>query len=172
VADPTRGITSSDLRRVVREALRQGWRWGGFTGTTHARIVWKTGELVTFGTTPSVASWKTTASEIERISGVVVWRKGNHKRSHKSIKPSGFSLDAAHRECASWHGVHDDDIDRLREKRDELIASCQRFARSRHTLHGIPKLLDRIDAIERRLRSLGQDVDSFDPFSLADSETS
>lgn len=100
MTDPTRGITCPDARRVVREALRNGWEFGGFTGSTHAYIVWPaTGERLGFGTTPSVASWKTLATEIRKVSGLEVWRKGNRKRSRKPPQFTGFSMDAARREA-------------------------------------------------------------------------
>lgn len=87
MSDPTRGITCSDMRRVVREALRGGWEWVRWTGTTHAEIRWPaTGDVLRFGSTPSVASWKSLATDIRRISGVQVWRKGNRKRSRKSTR--------------------------------------------------------------------------------------
>jgi len=167
MSDPTRGITCSDMRRVVRAALHNGWQWGGFTGTTHAKLIWpKTHELVTFGLTPSVASWKSVATDIKRVSGVEVWHKGNRKRSRKADQLTGFSLDAARRECKSWHGDHDEDVDALRAQHDELIERCRELAARRHQLREIPPLLKRIACIEKRLRALSQPIDEFDPFTL------
>jgi len=133
--DPTAGITCSDLRRVVREALHNGWQWGGMTGTTHARIVWPpTGEAITFGMTPGVASWKTTATLIQRASGVEVWRKGNRKRSRKAFKASGFTVDAARRETRQWHDRYGAEVERLRERHaalcEELDAAVSSGKRS------------------------------------------
>jgi hypothetical protein len=80
------------MRRTVREALAAGWRWDGFSGTTHARIVWpETGDRLSFGTTPSVASWKSLANDIKKVSGVETWRKGNRKRSRKAIEVAGYN---------------------------------------------------------------------------------
>lgn len=91
MSDPTRGITCPDMRRVIREALASGWKWDGFTGSTHARIKWpKTGAVCVFGTTPSVASWKSLATDIQKHSGVTVWRKGNRKKSRKKAEVSGY----------------------------------------------------------------------------------
>lgn len=166
--DHTRGITCPDMRRVVREALAHGWKWDGWTGTTHARITWPpTGEHLQFGSTPSVASWKSLASDIHRISGVVVWRKGNHKRSRKAVKPSGFSIEAAHRDQQQWHGVHGADVEALVTERADLVERCRELAQRRHNLRAIPPLLDRIAAIETRLLDLHQPVQPFDPYSLA-----
>lgn len=170
-ADPTRGISCPDTRRVVREALRQGWEWAGWTGTTHIKIVWpKTGAHLSFGSTPSVGSWKATARDIERASGIVVWRRGNRKRSHKAFKPSGFSVELACKERTSWHVSNDDTIEELTSQRDELIELCRSHAQRRGTLREIPPLLGRINAIELRLRAMGQPVETFDPFTLTESE--
>lgn len=117
--DPARGITCPDARRVVREALANGWEWGGYTGSTHAFIVWPaTGERLTFGATPSVASWKSLATDIKRVSGVEVWRKGNRKRSRKADQLTGFDLDAARREAAE------------RQRERDRIAAMQAAARA------------------------------------------
>jgi hypothetical protein len=156
------------MRRVVREALHKGWAWGGWTGTTHARLLWPpTGEAVTFGCTPSLASWKSLATDIQRVSGVTVWRKGNRKRSRKAYKPSGFSVAIAAHETATWHGLHDKDVQALHAERVDLITQCQQRAQHRDQLRGIPPLLERIAAIEQRLVSLHQHVEPFDPFTLA-----
>ena len=97
MSDPTRGITCPDMRRVVREAVKGGWQFAGWTGTTHARIIWpETGQVLTFGSTPSLASWKTLATDIKEASGVEVWRKGNRKRSRKAVEVSGFSPSATY----------------------------------------------------------------------------
>lgn len=97
--DPTRGITCPDMRRVIRAALHGGWMWLGMSGTTHARIQWTDGTVKSFGTTPGVASWKTVATEIQNVSGVTVWRKGNKRRSRRADQTSGFDLEAAAREA-------------------------------------------------------------------------
>lgn len=99
-----RGITCPDMTRVVREALSSGWEWVGFTGTTHAQIVWPdTGKVLRFGTTPGVASWKSLARDIERESGVTVWRKGNRKRSRKNFAAPDQQVEAARRRHAQQH---------------------------------------------------------------------
>ena len=118
--DPTRGITCPDMRRVIRAALNEGWIWLGMTGTTHARIQWKDGTTKSFGTTPGVASWKTVATEIQRISGVTVWRKGNRRRSRKADQTSGFDLEAATREARERQAA--------RDAEDERTASIRRAA--------------------------------------------
>lgn len=167
MSDPTRGITCPDMRRVVREALHNGWTWDGFSGTTHARIVWpKTGDRLTFGLTPSVASWKSLATDIRRVSGVQVWRKGNHKRSRKKVTTSGFSIDVARKETRTWHESHDADIAALLDERERHIGACRQAARRRHSLPLIPPLLDVIAHVEKRLAHLGNPVEPFDPFTL------
>lgn len=151
-----RGITCPDMTRVVREALAGGWEWAGFSGTTHAQIRWPaTGDVLRFGTTPSVASWKSMATDVERVSGLVVWRRGNHKRSRKAIRPSGFVLTRAPETPASG------EIDALNAKHDqqraewaELVANPTRESASRARA-----LLPEIDATEQRLRALHQPVD-------------
>lgn len=85
------------MRRVVREALRGGWEFAGWTGATHAKITWPaTGQVLTFGATPSLASWKTLATDVKKASGVEVWRKGNRKRSRKAAQVSGFNPSASY----------------------------------------------------------------------------
>lgn len=106
------------MRRVIRAALHGGWIWIGMTGTTHAKIQWTDGTTKTFGTTPGVASWKTVATEIQRISGVTVWRKGNKRRSRRADQTTGFDLEAATREA------------RARREEDERTASIRRAAYS------------------------------------------
>lgn len=100
------------MRRVIRAAIHGGWIWLGMSGTTHARIQWTDGTIKSFGTTPSVASWKTVATEIQRISGVTVWRKGNKRRSRKAVQTSGFDLDAAIQEARAREAFRDAEDDR------------------------------------------------------------
>lgn len=156
------------MRRVVREALHAGWEWGGFTGTTHARIVWPaTGEHVAFGTTPSVASWKSLATRIEKLSGVVTHRKGNKRRSRKAVKPSGFTLTAANADAVAWHEAHDGEVHELLDRRERLIGRCRELARNRARLRDIPEQLLTIKHLEDELRRKCIPVTPFDPFTLA-----
>lgn len=98
MSDPIRGITCPDMRRVVRDAMKSGWEFVGWSGTTHAIIEWpKTGERLTFGSTPGVASWKTLATDIKRTSGVEVWRKGNRKKSRKTFHDIDPAVEAQRR---------------------------------------------------------------------------
>jgi len=167
MSDPTRGITCPDMRRVVREALHKGWEWDGWTGTTHARIVWPpTGDALTFGATPSLASWKSLATDIHRVSGITVWRKGNHKRSRKPVSRSGFTIERAKAEQAQWHQSFGNTVEELVDARDRLIARCRELAQDRGTLRNIPTVLDHIAAVEAQLREFHQPVEPFDPFTL------
>lgn len=87
-----KGITNADMSRVVNETLRhRDWTYDGLSGTTHGILRHiPTGAVVTFGTTPGRSSWKTVANEVERVSGVVVWRKGSHKTSRRRVAASGY----------------------------------------------------------------------------------
>lgn len=171
MSDPTRGITCPDMRRVVREAISGGWVFDGWTGTTHAAIRWpKTGARLTFGSTPSVASWKTLATDIEKASGVKVWRKGNRKRSRKADALTGFSIDAARRESRTFHSAWGSSIQSLTEERDELVAAIYEAAADgrRDHLRGIAPRLARVAEIERVLADdFHQPVERFDPHDLA-----
>ncbi len=167
--DQLRGITSPDLTKVVRTALQSGWEWIGFTGTTHASIAWpKTGEKVTFGTTPGVASWKTTATEIEKISGVKVWHKGNKKRSRKAFRPSGYNMYAAHQENSSWNSRWGDKVDELHGELHMHITEFSRIAhqrsQSRTDINRAAWLLRQIRTLETKLgEDFHQQVEPFDP---------
>jgi len=157
--DPTKGITCPDMRRVIREALHKGWVWDGFSGTTHGRILWpKTGAHLAFGLTPSLASWKTVATDIQKTSGVEVWRKGNRKRSRKPFRPSGYDAAHAARERAAWHDTWGDEVDALREAHarlsaelDGLIVSGTRadVERFRHAYQEIHDVEDRLEQLHQ-----------------------
>ncbi len=126
------------MRRVVRAALSGGWQWDGWSGTTHARITWPaTGEVLSFGATPSVASWKTLATEIRRVSGVEVWRKGNRKRSRKAPQVSGFDPSATYRSAASSQVA-------------DLIASWRRYDDALAALEALGALATRDQIAEAR----------------------
>ena len=158
------------MRRVVRSALSSGWRWLGWSGTTHAQIQWPdSGAVLRFGCTPSVASWKTLATDIKKASGVEVWRKGNRKRSRRADDVSGFDIARARREAAAFHDAWDEQIDGLSDEREQLIARCYHDATSgaRADIHRIGRSLARIRVIEQRLRDeFHQPVEPFDPTTL------
>jgi len=154
MSDPTRGITCSDMRRIVREALAGGWEWAGIDGRTHARIVWKDGTELRFGCTPSLASWKSTATDIERVSGITVWRRGNKKRSRKAIATSGFNQTYRSESAAAVS----DEAARLREEWEQienyLLACVSTGSRPNDALQ---KALRR-QAIAERLRDMYQPI--------------
>lgn len=81
-------IQCPDTRRVMREALDKGWEWVGYTKSGHVEIRWPaTGALLHCATTPSDRnSWKQFARNIEQVSGLLVVRKGNRRRSKKSTR--------------------------------------------------------------------------------------
>lgn len=171
MADNLRGITSPDLTKIIRAALQQGWEWLGFTGTTHAAIRWpQTGEKVTFGTTPGVASWKTTATEIEKISGVKVWHKGNRKRSRRAMSGSGFDLYSVRRENHRWNSQWGDRVDQLQRDREDYIAEFHQIVtqriQTRTDINRAAELLRRIAGVEADLESFHQPVDRFDPVAV------
>lgn len=158
-----RGITSPDLTRVIRAALQGGWEWVGHTGTTHAQIQWPpTGEKITFGLTPSVGSWKTTATEIKRISGVEVWAKGNRRRSRKATRPSGFNLYSNSHSQDQWR-------DRLEELHGDLhryIVEFEDIVEGRTSRSDVGRakwLLREIRRIEDELEVHHQPVKRFQP---------
>lgn len=156
--DPTRGITCPDMRRVVREALKGGWRFAGWTGTTHALIEWPpTGERLTFGSTPGVASWKTLATDIARVSGVEVWRKGNRRRSRKAFRPSGFSV------SATYSNPTQRTVDRLVDewrRLDDVIATFEAIgdAATRSMVDQVRSAVYRRAEIETELTALHQPI--------------
>lgn len=82
-------IRCPETRRVMRAALDQGWEWIGYTKSGHVEIRWPaTDALLHCATTPSDRNaLKQFARNIEQVSGVVTYRKGNHRRSKKSTKP-------------------------------------------------------------------------------------
>ncbi len=169
MSDNLRGITSPDLTKVVRAALQHGWKWTGINGTTHAAIVWPaTGEKVTFGTTPGVASWKTTATEIERISGVKVWHKGNRKRSRKAVRPSGFNMYASSQANSRWSDRWGDVVDELEGELHMHITEFNRIreksGQTRADINRAAELIRKIRHIESRLEDdFHQPVDRFEP---------
>ena len=128
MSDPTSGITCPDMRRVVREALRNGWVWDGWTGTTHARIRWpETGDRLVFGSTPGLASWKSLATDIRKTSGVEVWRKGNRKRSRKADQTTGFDVGRAARETAAWGDQWGEHLEQTRQRHADAVAELDRL---------------------------------------------
>lgn len=86
-------------RHVMREALNAGWEWIGYTKGGHVEIRWpENGALIHCATTPSDPnSWKAFAKEIERVSGVEVWRKGNRRRSRRRTNGADVQVQAARR---------------------------------------------------------------------------
>jgi len=125
VADPTSGITCPDMRRIVREAIKGGWVFVRWTGTNHAEIQWPpTGQVLRFGATPSVASWKSLATEITKVSGVEVWRKGNRKRSRKGYTTVDPQVEAARVKHQSTYALR-----LARERQARALAAAERKRR-------------------------------------------
>lgn len=95
------GITCSDTRRVVQAALDADcWEWGGLNGGGHGRLVHiPTGTVLTFGLTPRVASWKSLATDIKRVSGVEVWRKGSRKPGRRRAEAAESKRTQAERKA-------------------------------------------------------------------------
>lgn len=134
MSNPIRGVQCSDTKRVLQAALDNGWTFAGWSGTTHGAIEWPaTGERVTFGTTPSDRNgWKKIASQIHRISGVEVWRRGNKKPSRKAPQLTGYDPSAARRESLAREQRHHAELMRQARIRDayELVAELAYAARN------------------------------------------
>ena len=83
-----RGITCGNTRRTVEGALNDPrWVYDGVAGKGHGRLRWMpTNEVVVFSLTPSDRnSWRNTARDIERISGVRPVPKGNRKPGRMKV---------------------------------------------------------------------------------------
>lgn len=159
-----------EQRELVELATQLGFTFIGYDGRGHIDLRHHNGGHVSLPATPSEYRGRRNAiAQLERVSGQKLART-HHRRSHKSIKPSGFSVELACKERASWHVSNDSTIDELMTQRDELIELAHTHAQRRGTLRAIPPLLDRINAIEQRLRLMGQPVETFDPFTLTDTE--
>lgn len=168
MSDVASGITCPDTRRIVRAAIEGGWVWEGWTASTHGRLRWPaTGDRITVACTPGSASWKSLATDVQRISGVQVWRKGNRKRSRKAPQLSGFSLDSARREVSVWDGAWGGHVEELRAQREagvnELRALLARGDRG--AALQARKVLDNVRHAEDELTKLHHPVA---PFSMAD----
>lgn len=141
-----RGITCPDMTKIIRAALEQGWEWHGFTGGTHAQIRWpKSGAIVRFGTTPSVASWKSVSTEIERLSGVTTWRRGNRKRSRKNFAAVDPQVEGARKKYAAEHAERLEaaysERERARMTEAQRRADAQRTAQSERRRREIEELM-------------------------------
>lgn len=158
------GYSKADLVEVA-EAL--GFTYDGLDGRGHLRFRHSNGQVTSLASTPSeYRGFRNAQLLLERISGQKLPRV-RKRRSHKACKPSGFSIEAAHRDQQQWHGVHDNDVAALLAEHAALVERCQQLAQRRHSLRSIPPLLERIAAIETRLLDLHQQVERFDPYSLA-----
>lgn len=159
-----------EQRELVDIAARLGFKYVGLDGGGHIELKHENGTHVTLAATPSEYRGRANAiALLERIAGRKLPRV-RQRRSRKAQKPSGFSIDVACREHASWHVDNDSTIDQLITEREELIELCRQHAQRRGMLRAIPPLLDHVNAIEKRLRLMGQPVETFDPFTLSTSE--
>lgn len=159
-----------EQREIVQLAQQLDFKLVGSTGGGHIELKHRSGQRVTIAATPSEYRGRAnTIALLERIAGRKLPR-ARHKRSHKSAQLSGFALDTASAESKSWHAAHDCDVDALRAQRDAAINRARAHAQRRDELRLIPPLLTRITQIEKRLRAMGQPVETFDPFTLSESE--
>ncbi len=175
-----RGITQKDLKQVVAKAFSEGWEIDHMRGTTHAVIVWPpTGQTVSFGTTPKNAgSAKTLAREIEAISGVVVVKRHNHRKSRKGNLGSDFSVQDALREQRQRH--EDEvvkNIDRLMEEHTRLVARFVEIAqvipessgdnRKTHIARAaeVMRRLEKVELILKEILPSTTPCPSFDPYN-------
>lgn len=160
----------SDARELIELAKQLGFVFSHVDGHGHVRLVHENGKAASIASTPSDhRSRRNELARLERIAGRKLPRQ-KRRKSHKRIESTGFSVDVAARECNGWHAEHDDEIAELFEQRDDDIAAARQYARSRGQLRLIPPLLTRIAQLEERLRAMGQPVETFDPFSLAETE--
>lgn len=159
---------NTTAREIVALAQQLGFTHDGYDSNGHIVLKLADGRRTSIPSTPrnGVRSRENTIANLERISGRKL-KRVKRRKSHRAMKPSGFSIPAAKRECESWHEAHDAAVDELRRERDELIERARRAAQRRHTLRDIPPLLTRIAEIESRLRDeLHLPVNPFDPYTL------
>ena len=144
-------------REVVQVATEQlGFTFSGYDGSGHIVLTLPDGRRSSIPATPS--DWRgarNSLAGLERLSGRKVPRP-NRKRSHKSFRPSGFSI----------HGTRTDPemtarVEELRACHDEqrrewldLLAHPTRSSACRARA-----LMLEIDATERSLRDLHQPVE-------------
>lgn len=159
---------NSQAREVLRIAEALGFTVDGRDGSGHIRLRHSNGQVTSVPATPSeYRGLRNAQLVLERIAGKRLPRtKRGH--SHKAFRPSGFSIEAAHREQQRWHAICGDDVAALTAERAALVERCQQLAQRRHNLRAIPPLLSRIASIETRLLDLHQPVERFDPYTLAE----
>lgn len=145
MSHPLSAISDPDARRIVAQACQHGWEYTGLTGTNHHAIVHiATGTRLTFSSSPTVASWKSLATDIERVSGRgTVWTKGNRRRSRKNVEHTAF-LDAhTPYKQRKWS-------DDLAQARDDYVGIWERM---RATDHLSKPMRDKLLHLEAFLRT-------------------
>lgn len=98
-------VPSGKYRQIVENALATGeWEKAGIDGKNHGLLRHiPTGKIVTFQ--QGAASHgdrndvRNTASDIEKISGHVVWQRGNRRPSKKRTGGTGFDIELAREEA-------------------------------------------------------------------------
>lgn len=161
-----KAISDSDQREIVKRALDGGWVFSGFTGKNYAKITWPaTGQSLTFGCTPSVASWKTLATDIKRVSGIEVWRKGNRKRSHKADQNTDFDLSTVRKEQSNWHQQWGAFAERLQKEHEELKNQLLALKEegTHKAINEAKLVIRKLAKVEGYLDDLHQPYESFDP---------
>lgn len=160
-------MSTGYVREVVALAESLGFHLvEGCTGSGHLLLEHPNGK-VTLSSTPSEHRGRKNAiATLERVAGKRL-PKANHRRSRKSVKPSGYNPLAAAREGQAWHREHDATVADLLARRDTLVAECRQYAQDRGRLRDIPAHLEAIARIERQLAHMAQPVQPFDPYTLA-----
>lgn len=158
-------------KEVVAIATTQlGFTFEGYDGNGHVVLSLPDGRRTSIPATPSeYRSTRNQLASLERMSGRKLPRV-KAGRSRKADKVSGFSLERAHSESQRWHAAWDDQIERLCQERDRLIAECRESARSgkRDRICLLADAIRRIADIEGELiDTYHQPVERFDPYTLA-----
>jgi hypothetical protein len=93
-------VQCPDTRRCVKEALAGGWEWVGITRQGHLELCWPpTDQRIFSSTTPSSSgSWKHLARDIERVSGLVVWRRAKRRPGKSKAERKAAAETQANRE--------------------------------------------------------------------------
>lgn len=138
-------VTHAETRRIVLAAIERGWVYNGRLGNGHHEIEYPpTGDRLSFSGSPKVASWKSLASDIERISGRgTVWRKAQRKYSKKNT---------THTEFSATHTPYKQVV--VRDSCDEAAEQyAQIWERMRTTGHLSPAMARKLLILEKNMRS-------------------
>lgn len=127
-----RSIQDENTRRIVQRALAADKRWElSRTGGGHGKLTWEpTGEEVIFTLSrSSTRGWRHLAADIERVSGVVVWRTVKRKaREYTPPKPQPRRAAVADRDAIA-KSISERDARRAEIAKAERDAARERLLR-------------------------------------------